>query len=223
MAKKKSTTKKKRTTKRKSPYTPSKSLKTFEKTIQRTRNFEMIYTATVGQNVITHPGDLIRASVVFSVAAMDAYFTDRFCESLVKYIKTRGTNSHLDELLEKAGLDTPRMIELLSMRRPFRRLRTLTSIYLNSRITQRVDRIDDLFKCYGLSDYCSNVQRTMGKTKVLTKVRTLVERRHQIAHDGDMNDHGNVRPITKATFTQLTNLTQFVEASDRFLHGSLPR
>ena len=43
--------------------------------------------------------DLFRAGIIFSVAAMDAYFTDRFCESFDPYIRKFGLNKEMDKLL----------------------------------------------------------------------------------------------------------------------------
>src|SRR5690606_21568566 len=56
--------------------------------------------------------DLFRAGIVLSVAAMDAYFTDRFCEALVPYIKKEGLNKGLKELLSNSGMTLEKSIEM---------------------------------------------------------------------------------------------------------------
>ena len=203
------------------PYTSSRAMVIFGKTISRARTFEVLYETTVKSHSVSHPADLIRATVTFSVAAMDAYFTDRFCESLVPFLKNRRAGKDLIHLVREAGVDTEQVLILLTMKRPYRRIRTLVSAYLERRTTQRLDAIDELFLCFGLPEFTKRVEGSMGKKTALARVEKLVERRHQIVHDGDMNEHGKVRPITKATFSQLDTLEEFVTAADKLLYQAL--
>ena len=52
------------------------------------------------------PNDLLRSAIALSIAGMDAYFTDRFSESLVRFLKKNGAKPDLISLLFGAGLDT---------------------------------------------------------------------------------------------------------------------
>jgi len=65
------------------------------------------------------PNDLLRSAVALSIAGMDAYFTDRFAESLVRFLKKHGAKPDLVALLFDAGLDTKAALEMLTMQRPY--------------------------------------------------------------------------------------------------------
>jgi hypothetical protein len=69
--------------------------------------------------------DLLRAALVLAVSGMDAYFTNKFADLLVPYIKKYNPSKNLVELLSNAGLDTEQALYLIQMSRPTRRLRTI--------------------------------------------------------------------------------------------------
>ena len=75
--------------------------------------------------------DLLRSGLVFSVAAMDSYFTARFAELLVPFLKKHGPTDGLVTLLDDAGLDTREALEMIEMARPYRRVRTLMDSYFD--------------------------------------------------------------------------------------------
>ena len=50
--------------------------------------------------------DMVRLATTLGVASMDTYFTARFAELLVPYIKSNGPTPGLVQILSDAGLDT---------------------------------------------------------------------------------------------------------------------
>jgi hypothetical protein len=132
---------------------------------------------------------------VIAVAGMDAYFTDVFAERLVPFLKKKGTTKGLTNLLEAAGMDVEMALQLLSMQRPFRRIRTLVEVHLERHVTQRSKAIDELFEAYGIPGICENVERKLKRKRLLREIELLVERRHAIAHDGDLNNHGKLADL----------------------------
>lgn len=205
-------------------YKPSKALQRFDRTFIRSAHLVKIFVEIekLDEPITPHAGDLIRASIVFSVSAMDAYFTDRFCESLVPFIKKRGPTSGLVDMLQSAGLNTEQALIMLSMQKPYRRVRNLVQGHLARHVTQNFAVIDKLFLGYGLKNFCENVQGTTGKKSMLRYIEKLVERRHQIVHEGDINQHNRIRAVvTSATFRRLNCLKEFVHASDKFLFNTL--
>ena len=205
-------------------YKSSKALDRFDRIYLRSIHLVRVYLEIIKpeEQITPQAGDLIRAAIVFSVSAMDAYFTDRFCESLVPFVKKRGPTTGLVELLEAAGLDTEQALVMVSMRRPYSRIRSIVQGHLARHVTQRFDVIDKLFLGYGLKDFCKNVADTTGKKRLLKSVEKLVERRHQIVHNGDINEHNRIRPVANSvTFNRLTCLKEFVHASDSFLFEAL--
>ena len=158
--------------------------------------------------------DITRSAVMLGVASMDTYFTARFAEILVPYIKKHGAKPSLITLLSSAGLDTAQAIEMLKMDRPYRRIRTLIDAYLDRYTTQRVEVIDNLFICYGLKGLCANSQKKANRKNLLRRVELLVQRRHQIVHDGDLNAHDKLCKIDhEEVLRKLKDVKLFVDSA----------
>ena len=158
--------------------------------------------------------DLTRTSVVLAVASMDTYFTARFAEMLVSYLKKHGAKKSLVETLKNAGLDTTQALEMLQMERPYRRIRSLMDAYLERFTTQRIDVIDELFLCYGLKDLSVNSQKLAKRKNPIRRVEKIVERRHQIVHAGDLNSHNKLQDIDPdETKRQIGDLKLFVNSA----------
>ena len=158
--------------------------------------------------------DLTRASVVLSVAAMDSYFTARFAECLVPFLKKHGVTDKLVELLNKAGLDTRRSLEMIQMERPYRRVRTLMDAHLERYTTQKTDVINSLFIAYGIKDLCGNAQKYAKRRNLIKRVEILTDRRHQIVHEGDVNSQGKLnRIVENRVRAQLKDIKVFVDAA----------
>lgn len=168
------------------------------------------------------PNDLLRSAIALSIAGMDAYFTDRFAESIVRFLKKNGAKPDLISLLFDAGLDTKVALEMLTMQRPYRRIRTLVEGYLSNYTTQKQGVIDKLFLVYGVKGLCGHAQNHSKKKKLLTSVNGAVLRRHSIVHAGDLNSHNKPRPIdTKLATRYVTNVEVFVTNAEAVLHKAL--
>jgi hypothetical protein len=153
---------------------------------------------------------------------MDAYFTDKFAELIVPVIKNKGAGKSLVQLLEKAGFDTRQALELLSVDRPYRRIRTLITKFLERTVTQRLDAIDELFLCLGIENFCASVAGRLGRRNLLRHIQVLVERRHKIVHDGDYNRHYRLRQIDpNAIMTYYGSLLAFVRGAEDFLNKAI--
>lgn len=163
--------------------------------------------------------DLFRAGIVLSVSAMDAYFTDRFCESLVPFIKNNGLNKHLEKLLCESGFSTWKAIEMFDNKRPKRVLSNMVKRHLSMFVTQNFKTIDGLYKCYGFSDsFTKNAQGISKRKKLLASLAQLIERRHKIVHSGDYNHHGNLHSINYARMLRkIIELRKLVEACEALL------
>lgn len=166
--------------------------------------------------------DLLRSAVALAAAGMDAYFTDRFSESLVKFLKKRGPTDDLIKLLAQAGLDAKAALEMITMKRPYRRIRTLVEAFLADYTTQKQRVIDELFKVYGVKNLCANAQGIAKKKKLLTSVAAAVSRRHSIVHAGDLNAHDRTRPIDdKLAARYIKNIELFVVSCEAMLVKAL--
>jgi hypothetical protein len=71
-----------------------------------------------------------RASIVLAVSAMDQFFTRRYCELLVPFLKKHGPTDGLVDMLGSAGFDVREALIAIRMKRPYRRIRTLIEAHL---------------------------------------------------------------------------------------------
>lgn len=208
---------------------PSKAYLRFEGVIRRSLNMLTLQSAVAKIWQITKPetpldlSDMGRTAVVLAVAAMDSYFTDVFVERLVPFIKKKGPTKDLAKLLSEAGLDTECALQLIVLRSPFRKIRRLVEAHLDKMTTQKFEIIDKLFAIYGFKDFTSNVAKYSKKgDRLLISIRKLVQRRHMIAHEGDVNSHGQPRGADPIEFERrIKVLVLFVSKSDELLYNQL--
>lgn len=200
------------------------AIATFQDTIARANSLVNLHASlTPAQTAaLTNPDDLLRSGIALAVAGMDAYFTDRFAETLIKFLKKNGATVDLTSLLAKAGLDTKAALEMLTMARPYRRVRTLVESYLSNYTTQKQHVIDELFLVYGVKTLCKNAQGLSKKKKLLISVDAAVKRRHSIVHAGDLNAHNKPRSINVALATRyISNIELFVTKAETLLVKAL--
>lgn len=163
--------------------------------------------------------DLFRAGIVLSVSAMDAYYTDRFCEALTPFIKRNGLNNNLEELICGAGFCTEVAIEMFDNKRPKRVLSNMVKRHLATVVTQNFKSVDGLYKCLGFNDsFTKAAQGNSRRKKLLVSISKLVERRHKIVHTGDYNQFGNLNPIEyNKLVRKIIELRKLVYSSDVLL------
>jgi hypothetical protein len=211
----------------------SKAYKLFKKTINRCETLVGTYELlrTLRQIVeeddeleleVQAPTDIIRGAVVLSVSALDAYVTDIFAEKLVPYLKKYNPDESLIELLHESGLDTKEALKLIAMTRPFSRIRRLVELKYAQYTTQKFDVIDKMFLPFRLKDLTKNAENMSGRTTLRTSVQKLVERRHQIAHDGDYNSHGRLVDISdKQIIRRIHDLEIMVKNMDTIISNRI--
>jgi hypothetical protein len=162
--------------------------------------------------------DMGRSGLVIAVGAMDAYFTDRFCENLISHLKKDQPSRKLVALLEKAGIDVISCLKMFSMDRPFRRIRNLLDDYVETLVTQRFEAIDELYKCYSIPSLAKGVEIRTGRTTLLKSIKVAIQRRHQIVHRGDLNSHKKlVKFDANEMLKRLRLMRIFVMAADELL------
>ena len=204
---------------------PSKAYEHYETLAERSLNLGALQpavraflAATKTPETDVDPDDLVRASVVLAVAAMDAYFTDIFAEMLVPYLKKRGPTPAMIDLLSRAGLDTKVALEMLGLDRPYRRVRTLVEAHFERYTTQKMHIIDNLFLCFRVKNLTANAEKRTRKTTLRSKIEKLVLRRNAIVHDGDRDAFGRSRAIGRqAMRNRIRNSMEFVSSVDFIL------
>ena len=205
---------------------PSSSYLTFEKVMLRSHNLislhDLLSEKLSSLDSSLDFSDLLRSAIVLSVAAMDSYFTDVFAERLVPYLKKMRCGDRLATLLEEAGLTTAVALDLLPMDRPYRRIRTLIEAHLAKHVTHRLSAINELFAAYGIQDLCDSAQAKLKRKRLCREIEILVQRRHDIAHEGDLDRHGKLRSLSQTwSRNRLRDVQLFVGACDEILQNQL--
>ncbi len=208
----------------------SKSYDKFCSTLQRSYKLIELYRRLRKVKFIKEPqklfhkdlSDLLRAAIVFSVSAMDAYFTNKFSEILVPFIKKKGATEGIIKLLSDAGLDTKQAVAMIGMQRPYRRVRMLIETYFERFTTQKSDIIDQLLLSVGIKNFSKNAQKLTKRTNLVRRIELLVERRHVIVHEGDLNKHGRIKKIeVNKVERQIQEVQLFVENSETLINKKL--
>lgn len=137
--------------------------------------------------------DMGRSGIVLAAAAMDDYFTRKYSQALLPSIRKRGVTDSLAKVLSEGGLDVKAALELLTMERPYRRVRKIAQDYYAKYSTQRSEKIDALFGTLGLVGLSKHAQSRSKRKTLLRTVEKLVARRHQIVHGGDLNKQGKLQ------------------------------
>lgn len=167
--------------------------------------------------------DILRSSLVLGVAAMDGYFTDRFLESFTAFVKQNRKTPALLKMLTDAGVNASVAIDLLTMQRPYRRLRTLITDYLENYTTQKTSVIDGLYLAYGIVGLTTNACGIAKRKKLAGRISAAAARRNAIVHDGDLNAHDRSRVVDGKTFRKhLEDITLYVTSCETLINNVVP-
>jgi len=153
-------------------------------------------------NSRTEASDMVRFSIVLAVAAMDDYFTRKYSEVILESLKAHGVSKALSKILEDQGLTVSKALELLRANDPYMHIAKIAARRFKRETTQRIEKVNELYQTIGISDLCSHGEKravkkiVSGETELLEGVREIVERRHSIVHNGDLDEKGGLRPIT---------------------------
>ena len=169
----------------------------FDETMSRCDALILLYNSTKND-------DLLRAVVVFCVAALERYLKDRFLELFVPFLKKvqkRGGNwnKRTKELLNVSGVneDFWKSCTLNPTKKLFAKIASRVRNYVRKvMILQKKSAIEGLYTCYGMNV----IQCAVGKAdrKLLwDSVEKLIKRRHQVAHHADYLYAGKLDEIDK--------------------------
>lgn len=170
--------------------------------------------------------EVIRFIVVMVVSAFDSYFTDIFSEKIILYIKKHGVNKDIIEHLSKAGVDHDfcvlKLLKKSERGRPQRTMRNKMDKYFSEIVTQNFDKIDELFKCFALLDFSTNVQSRMSNSRAKSIINSVLQRRHSIVHRADLNSFNRPRGITiKGFIYKFSVLESFVLEADKTISNRI--
>ena len=124
---------------------------------------------------------VLRAAVVFAVSALDTYFHDK-----VKYRVGKHDIENLPPQLAKFQIPIEELSAWDNAKRKGNVLRNWVVDYLASRSLQSPAAITDALRLTGINGLWDTIEPDKTKKEeLLTRLGALVQRRNQIAHEGD--------------------------------------
>lgn len=163
----------------------------------------------------------VKFSIVTSVAAFDKYYTDRFIEALIPYLKKNNPTKEIAKLLEDSGVNVYETLKLINMNKPNVRIKSLVRKHLKYYITQKENKIDLLYSCYGLKKFLENSEKLTKRKTLRRNVFNLIKRRHSIVHECDIDRNGNIKEIeikeSQTIARLINNMRILVESSESLL------
>lgn len=180
------------------------------------------------------PADLLRAVVVFTVAALDAYMGKRIIEVVSKTIiqHHKISDKCVSRITKKLkDVDTARVLVNIAIQsKPDRKIISLLQESLQSETFQKPDQLEGAFQMMGIKDGWTKIKsltsrgrgpRRMGRRPDVKKaIQGLGERRDDIVHESDMyfsdKHQGKLKPISRTKIgTELKTLKRVVLAIDK--------
>lgn len=177
--------------------------------------------------------ELLRAALVTSVSAMDAYFHDKIARNISGTIKRKAPHfpEELVSLLSegKNKDDVVRAFLSISITdRPLAHVSTQVNRILSERTYQDPGKIEQGLRIIGINDFWRSVAATLNADPDQLKRQILryVKRRHSIVHVGDLGTskktRHQVRKITPSFSREcVDSIEQFIHAADDIVNQQI--
>ena len=145
-------------------------------------------------------GDLLRASLVMAVSAMDAYFHAK----ILRYVVPHSRRAEPSERLLNERIQVRDFIAARRKKRPNAALRAAVERNLSYQSLQRTERIADALQLIGIAKFWEDVATRLKRTKedLCDELCGIVRRRNQIAHEGDLSQGKKTRNRDRSISTQ---------------------
>ena len=207
-----------------------RAFEAFESTIKRAKALMKAHRKLRGPGPGKRPrfhSELLRATVVTSVSAMDAYFHDKIVENVRRTIRRRAPNfpKELVELIaedQKPDSVVQKFLSISMRDRPLAHVTTMVARKLNERAFQDPAKMEWGMKLIGIRDFWRRVSRKMERTPEDAKreIMAYVKRRHQIVHRGDLSaakkTKHQVRKINRPFAERcIRDVEDFVDCAER--------
>lgn len=215
------------------------ALDIFKQNINRARDLFSAHRATfpTGKPPATWGADILRASLVFAVASLDAYMHDKIAETVPFMMKKRESNmpgGFVKVISEQ--VDYNQLLHILFKNKPLEHFRTAIKRYYSARTIQNPKEIERVVGILGISDFwyklSQEVNRRPGRIKKCSKktikefIQPYIERRHQIVHQADLftsKKHNNKKRAIKVGFVKdgISRISIFANALDKVINQSI--
>jgi len=212
-------------------------LKAFDSTIKRARALMKAHAKLRGTGRGKRPrfhSELLRAALVTTVSAMDAYFHDKIARNISRTIKRTAPEfpGELVSLLAEGKKSKEEVVKVflkISIKdQPLAHVSTQVNRILSERTYQDPGKIETGLRIMGVNDFWQQVSSSLGVSADNQKRQVLqyVKRRHGIVHSGDLgtakkNRH-RVRKITPEFAGEcIDSIEQFIHAADNIVNQQI--
>lgn len=168
--------------------------------------------------------DLLRASLVMAVAAMDAYFHAKILRYVVSHSRKASPSGRL--LNERILVSD--FIEGRKRQRANTALRAALERNLSYQSLQHPEKIADALGLIGVCKFWDEIAKALKRAKkdLCDEIGAIVRRRNQIAHEGDLSQSKKARNqdrsiANKYVRDSITTLKQFVDAADVLINSKV--
>jgi hypothetical protein len=140
--------------------------------------------------------DLLRASIVMLVSAIDAYFHAKIIAHVVR-LANKG--AHMPKALGKETISVKDFVKARQYKRKMTVVRNALNEKLGYQSLQSPEKVAKALAMIGVSDFWRSVAKCMGaKEKAVTEGLTnIVKRRNRIAHEGDLSQSKKTRNASR--------------------------
>lgn len=206
-----------------------KAIELFNFNIKRSRSMLALYERLrAEEHTHAQVSDLLRAALVFSVGALDAYIHGKISENIVDYIKTcvkKHKTSKLENTKSKTPLENLKerlkgqfsvsaLLSACTMARPFVQIRKHFNDYLYKKTFQNAAEIEDALKIISQHHLWKAIaaNSSMPEEDLTKRIDSLAKRRNQIVHEGDRETSrkksGKKRPLNCGEVTEGIDLIE---------------
>lgn len=197
-----------------------KAKEKFDRTFERCNKLISLYKSSSQQEQGHGNQDLLRAAIVLSVAALDAYCTDCFSEHFVSFIKNNEISDKMEKALEKYGLKLRTAVGFLRTDKndAYSIIKELVQKYYERYTTQKIEIIDQLFDLYNLKEITKCAQRRAKDEHLLEDVEKTVNRRHKIVHEGDY-DNKRIGNVAESDYKRIQSIKTLVDNMEYIINN----
>ncbi len=214
------------------------ALSVFEKNIERAKDLFSAHRTTFpkGKPPANWGADILRSSLVFAVAALDAYMHDKIAEVIPAMIEKRGSNmpgGFIGVMKEQVSYE--KLLHIPFKDRPAEHFRTAIKRHYSTQTIQSPREIEKAIGILGISEFwyklAREVNRRPGRVKKYGKktikefIQSYIQRRHCIVHEADLftsKKHNNTKRPLKIGFVKnaINHISIFVHAVEKIINLS---
>ena len=136
--------------------------------------------------------DIMRASVVLTVSAIDAYLHGVARRYAAKAAQQNPVPPALLDMIKEWRLDPSEILELTLSEDGADRFAAKVEEHFADRTLQDPSKVEQVYRILGIPDIWQDVARRLGRPKddLCRDFAAVVKRRHRIAHEADIDPEG---------------------------------